>query len=76
MMKKTIMITQNQFEQLKKYGYVSSWTIWADPDTKPKSNIGDLSVFHDKDILCRLNSDYMFVGLNAAKHETDSSRLG
>jgi hypothetical protein len=39
-------MTRATFDLIKeKYGYYSSWAIWADAGGKPKSNIGDLRVF-------------------------------
>ncbi len=40
-------MTRATFDLIKeKYGYYSSWAIWADAGEKPKSNIGDLRVFN------------------------------
>jgi hypothetical protein len=45
------MIDKDKFEFIKqKYGYLSSWAIWADEDEKPKSNVGDLSVFEKENV--------------------------
>lgn len=70
------MITSKQFDKLKEeYGEVSSWTIWNEPEEgKPKSNIDDLTVFDDKGVLKKLNSKYVFVGLNAANHDSSAVR--
>lgn len=41
----SLMINQEKFDFIKeKYGYYSSWAIWADAGERPKDNIGDLSV--------------------------------
>ena len=56
------------------FGMYSSWTIWAEEDEgKPKSNIEDMSIFDDPKILDKLNNKYIFVGLNAAKHEHEDN---
>src|SRR5580692_1082186 len=34
-----------KFENIKKsHGAYASWAVWAEPDARPKSNIGDLTV--------------------------------
>ena len=62
------MINQNIYNKLKKrYGKVSSWTIWSQPiDNRPKSNMGSLDVFDDPDLLNKLNTRFVFVGLNGS----------
>jgi len=50
-----------------KYGDCGSWAIWAEPEDKPKSNIGDLSVLDpniNKKLLTQLKPEFVFVGLN------------
>ena len=71
------MVSKKAFNQLKKeFGYLSSWTIWTMPvEGKPKSNIGDLTVFDNPDILNELNNEYIFVGLNAAEHDTPDDAI-
>ena len=40
------MITNKQFSNIAdKYGHYASWAIWKDQSDKPKSNIGDLTIF-------------------------------
>ena len=66
------MINQNIYNELKKrYGKVSSWTIWSQPiDNRPKSNMGSLDVFDDPDLMNKLNTRFVFVGLNGSgKHD-------
>lgn len=67
------MITKEKFDFIKeKYGYCSSWAVWANSDGTPKSNMGDLSIFNNPKILEILNPDIVFLGLNFArdvKHE-------
>ena len=43
------IIDQAKFEFIKeKYGHYASWAIWAEEGNKPKSNMGDLSIFDIK----------------------------
>ena len=61
------MISKNNYLQLKeKFGHLASWAIWKMPSGTPKSNTSDLSVFNDEEVLNILNTNYVFVGLNAA----------
>ncbi len=66
-------ISKNNYNELKKrFGQYASFTLWADPDTKPSSNTADLSVFDlskHPTLLDQLNTGYVFVGLNAAEHD-------
>lgn len=69
------MIDKKNFDKLKKnYGTVSSWAIWAPAynQYQPKSNIGDLSVFKDPNLLDKINTGYVFVGLNASSTHGDA----
>jgi len=53
------------FEKLKnKYGYYSSWAVWAVQTDKPKSNMEDLSIFENEEILKTLNPEIILVALN------------
>lgn len=55
------------YEKLKeKFAKYSSWALWAKND---KDAIGDWSVLTDENILSNANTNYVFVGLNAAEHE-------
>ena len=66
------MITRDKFEEIKeKYGYWSSWAIWAEAGDAPKSNVGDLSVFEGDEFLNQLNTDYVLVGLNIARADIE-----
>ncbi|MCR5486198.1 MAG: hypothetical protein K6F35_01570 [Lachnospiraceae bacterium] len=59
------MITEQVFRKMREnFGKVSSWAVWADVISTPKSGTGDLSVFESRDLLKTLNPDYVFVGLN------------
>ena len=53
------------FEFIKnKYGLHASWAIWAEESDTPTSNMEDLSVFEDRNILSELNPNIILVGLN------------
>jgi len=61
------MIEIDRYNKLKeKYGHTSSWTIWKEEDSTPKSNTGDMSVFNDDNLCSILHDDYVFVGLNGS----------
>lgn len=49
------------------YGDCGSWAIWAEAASKPNSNISDLSIFDQPDILQSLNPEIVFVGLNISR---------
>ena len=58
------------FEKIKKlYGDYASWAIWAEEGDKPKSNMDNLSIFEDKNILSQLNPNIVLVGLNISKRD-------
>ena len=65
------MIDKDLFNFIKKeYGLCSSWAIWSEEDAKPKSNVGDLSIFDphlNKDLYSLLNPNVILVGLNLSK---------
>lgn len=76
------MITRDRFEEIKqKFGEVASFAVWAKAGDKPKSNIGDMSVFDLKtnpELLNKLNVNVIMVGLNFAREkgrETLSEKL-
>jgi hypothetical protein len=58
------------FESIKqKHGSYASWAVWADAAEKPKSNIGDMSVFDlgsNPALLHVLKTNVIMVGLNIA----------
>ena len=47
-----------------KYSLHASWAIWAKQGEKPKSNMGDLSIFDNDNILSELKPNIVLVGLN------------
>lgn len=65
------MITKEHYEKIKnKYGEFASWAVWANEDIRPKSNIGDMSIFdQDKNqtLLDTLNPNVIMVGLNFSR---------
>ena len=66
------MICESNYLELKKrFGHLASWAIWKMPDNKPKSNTSDLTIFNDEEILSKLNTNYVFIGLNAAANHGD-----
>lgn len=55
------------YERVRKdYGYCASWAVWANSDGRPKSNIGDLTVFDERTfpILNIVKPEFILVGLN------------
>jgi len=65
------MIARNSYNELKrKYWDVASWALWAPASVTPKSNMGDLSVFDDPDLLKIIGTRFVLVGLNGSgKHD-------
>ncbi|NOT90992.1 hypothetical protein [Ferruginibacter sp.] len=65
------MVTKEHFIEISnKYGEFASWAVWANEDVKPKSNIGDMSIFDlDKNqkLLEMLKPDVVMVGLNFSR---------
>lgn len=65
------MISKQHFEEIaEKYGDCASWAIWADENLKPKSNIGDMSIFDlekNPALLDILNPSVVMVGLNFSR---------
>jgi hypothetical protein len=65
-----VVMDKQQFELIKKkHGSYASWAVWADVAEKPKSNMGDLSVFDldlNPGLLHVLKTNVVMVGLNIA----------
>jgi hypothetical protein len=62
------MIDEATYRKMeKKYGLLGSWAVWAEAESTPKSNISDLSIFDQADILQSLNPEVVFVGLNISR---------
>ena len=65
------MVDRETFDRIKeKHGPYVSWAVWSEPDGRPKSNMGDLTVL-DPDqnpaLLGMLRSDVVMVGLNLSR---------
>ena len=68
-------ITRQKYEEIKAHlGSHTSWAVWAPVGDKPKSNVGDLSVFNDEDkiplTLSKLNPEIVLAGLNGSTGES------
>ena len=65
------MITHDHYTEIQdKYGEFASWAVWVNEDIKPKSNIGDMSVFdldRNPNLLETLNPNVIMVGLNFSR---------
>jgi hypothetical protein len=63
-------ISLDKFNQIRnELGWHTSWAVWSPVGDTPKSNVGDLSIFDDKNIestLEKLNPDIILVGLNGS----------
>jgi hypothetical protein len=66
------MVSSKKFQEIKeKYGYWSSWALWAEVGDTPKSNIGDLFIFEGDEFLNHLNTEFVLVGLNIARADIE-----
>jgi len=72
------MIDESKFNLVKKkWSKTSSWAVWAKAGDKPKSNIGDISVFDinkNPRLLKILNPNIVMVGLNGADRPNNLER--
>lgn len=68
---KKVMITKEHFIDIaNKHGEFASWAVWVNEDIKPKSNIGDMSIFdldNNPKLLEVLNPNVVMVGLNFSR---------
>ena len=63
-------MNETKFELIKKkYGHYASWAIWAEVGDTPKSNMGDLNIFEEKNILSKLKPNIILAGLNISKRD-------
>ncbi|MBF0226760.1 MAG: hypothetical protein HQK76_15005, partial [Desulfobacterales bacterium] len=69
--KKLYMFDKVRFELIKeRYGHYASWAVWGNEGTRPKDNIGDLSIFdltYNPNLLKQLKTNIIFVGLNISR---------
>lgn len=64
------MDEKHYLEIVNKYGDFASWAIWADVGSKPKSNVGDLTIFDpikNRGLLGQLKPNVVMVGLNISR---------
>ena len=65
------MIVLEQYETIRqKHGDYASWAVWAVASEKPKSNIGDMSVFDveaNPSLLSTLKPNVVMAGLNSSR---------
>ncbi len=65
------MIEKDLFHEISvRYGHCSSWAVWAEEGNKPKSNVGELSVFdfeNNPKMLDIANPEIIMVGLNISR---------
>jgi len=64
-------LSKQKFELIKRdMGGHTSWAVWAEEGKKPKSNVGDLSIFTSEDklkyTLEKLNPNVVLAGLNGS----------
>lgn len=67
-----IMISQENYNKLLEgFWDVASWAMWLPPVAdRPKSNVGNLKIFKDPELLTKINTGFVFVGLNGSgKHD-------
>lgn len=66
----TMITKEHYIEIYNKYGEFASWAVWINEDSKPKSNIGDMSIFNlekNPKLLEVLNPNVIMVGLNFSR---------
>lgn len=65
------MVTKEHYYEIAtKYGEFASWAVWAKEGLKPKSNIGDMSIFDlnkNPNLLDVLKPEVIMVGLNFSR---------
>ena len=60
----TMISRQNYNDLLERFWDVASWAMWLKPiGDRPKSNVGNLSIFNDPNLLEKINKGFVFVGL-------------
>lgn len=72
------MLEAKRFESIKRvHGGYASWAVWADASGKPKSNVGDLTIFDidsNPSLMRILNKDVVMVGLNISRSFSEPFR--
>jgi hypothetical protein len=72
------MITVEHFESIKKkHGGYASWAVWAEATERPKSNIGNMSIFDlgsNPDLTQVLKNTVVMVGLNISRSLSEPFR--
>ncbi len=67
------MVDRETFDRIKeKHGPYASWAVWSEPDGRPKSNQGDLTVLdpgQNPALLGKLRSDVVMLGLNLSRDQ-------
>ena len=57
-------------KMMNKYGDVASWAVWAEEGLKPKSNMGDISIFdlqYNPTLLDALTNNVVMIALNFSR---------
>jgi len=63
-----LMLSQSQYELIReKHGKYASWAVWAESSDKPKSNMGDMTIFGVNLMLHLLKPNVLMVGLNLSR---------
>ena len=71
------MISKESYDLLKeKYGRVGSWAVWKLADTTPKSNTSNMTWQSDPNLLNKLDTGFVFVGLNWSSTHGDQTQGG
>lgn len=66
------MLDVNTYQIMKdKYGLVSSWAIWERAGSTVKSNTESMEWVRDPNLLSKLNTGFVFVGMNASSTHGD-----
>lgn len=61
------MLTNQNYQTMKeKYGDVGSWAIWNRAGSTVKSNTDSMTWVQDPDLLLKINTGFVFVGLNGS----------
>src|SRR5690348_1240745 len=72
------MLEAKRFEFIKQvHGGYGSWAVWADASQKPKSNVGDMTIFDvdaNPTLMRVLKKDVVMVGLNISRSSSEPFR--